>query len=68
MAALSASKHNHVLRETYRRLIANGKPKMVALGAVGRHLAILLNNIAKYPDFKIRHEPEDGKRKLHATC
>ena len=68
MAALSASKHNHVLRETYRRLIANGKPKMVALGAVGRHLAILLNNIAKYPDFKISHESEAGKRKLHATC
>ena len=68
MAALSASRHNHVLRETYRRLMANGKSKMVALGAVGRRLAVLLNNIAKYPDFKISPEPEDGKRKLRTTC
>jgi transposase len=43
MAALSASHHNPVLRAFYRRLLAAGKPKMVALIAVARKLLVILN-------------------------
>ena len=39
--------------------IANGKPRKVALTAVARHIAILLNYIAKYPDFKPAQDPKD---------
>ena len=52
MAAVSASRNNHILREFYQRLVANGKPRKVALTAVSRRIAILLNTIAKHPDFK----------------
>jgi transposase len=43
MAALSASHHNPVLRAFYRRLLAAGKPKMVALIAVARKPLVILN-------------------------
>jgi transposase len=43
MAALSASQHNPVLRAFYRRLLAAGKPKMVALIAVARKLLVIIN-------------------------
>ena len=52
MAAISAVRSNRILREIYQRLLAKGKSKSVALTAVARHLAMLLNTIAKYPDFK----------------
>ena len=38
MAALSASQHNPILKLFYQRLLAAGKPKMVALIAVARRL------------------------------
>ena len=60
MAAVSASRCNHILREFYRRLVARGKPRKVALTAVARRIAILLNNIAKYPDFVPALDPKDG--------
>jgi len=44
MAALSASKCNPVLREFYQRLVANGKPKKIALTAVMRKLLCHLNH------------------------
>jgi transposase len=59
MAAVSGSRTNHILRGIYHRLIANGKPRKVALTAVARHIAILLNYIAKYPDFKPAQDPKD---------
>ncbi len=59
MAAVSASKSNHVLRVIYQRLVANGKPRKVALTAIARHIAIVLNYIAKYPDFKPAQDPKD---------
>lgn len=59
MAAVNASRTNHVLRPIYQRLLANGKDKMVALQAVARHIAITLNTIAKYPDFKPEQDPKD---------
>ena len=58
MAAVSASRNNHILREFYQRLVANGKPRKVALTAVSRRIAILLNTIAKYPDFKPAQDPK----------
>ena len=58
MAAVSASRSNHILREFYQRLVANGKPRKVALTAVARRIAILLNTIAKHPDFKPAQDPK----------
>ena len=58
MAAVSASRNNHVLRAIYQRLLANGKPRKVALMAVARHIAILLNTIAKHPDFVPEQDPK----------
>jgi len=43
MAALSASRHNPVLKAFYQRLLHAGKPKMVALVAVARKLLTILN-------------------------
>jgi transposase len=43
MAALTASQHNPLLKAFYRRLLAAGKPKMVALIAVARKLLTILN-------------------------
>jgi len=51
MAALSASRHNPVLKPLYQRLIARGKPSKVALIAVARHLIELLNTLTKNPNF-----------------
>lgn len=43
MAAVTASRHNPVLKEKYTRLVAAGKPKKLALIAVARTLLIHLN-------------------------
>ena len=43
MAALSAIRCNPVMREFYQRLLARGKPKMVALIAVARKVLTVLN-------------------------
>lgn len=43
MAALSAIRCNPVIREFYQRLLARGKPKMVALIAVARKILTILN-------------------------
>jgi transposase len=47
MAALTASQHNPVLKAFYRRLLAAGKPKMVALIAVARKLLVILNAVIR---------------------
>jgi transposase len=47
MAALSASRFNPILKEFYQRLLANGKPKKLALIAVMRKLLSYLNSIMK---------------------
>lgn len=47
MAALSAARFNPLLKAFHQRLIAAGKPKMVALIAVARKLLILLNAILR---------------------
>lgn len=43
MAALSAIRCNPLMREFYQRLLARGKPKMVALIAVARKVLTVLN-------------------------
>jgi transposase len=47
MGAMVATKHNPVLKVFYERLIAAGKPKMVALIAVARKLLTILNAIIR---------------------
>jgi len=47
MAALVAIRHNPVLRAFRDRLIANGKPKIVAVIAVMRKLVTILNAIVR---------------------
>lgn len=51
MAALSAIVHNRHLKAFYQRLLASGKLKKVALVAVMRKLACLLNHLLKNPHF-----------------
>ena len=66
MAAVSASRNNHILREFYQRLVANGKPRKVALTAVARRIAVLLNTIAKHPDFKPAQDPKTAAKTVRA--
>lgn len=47
MAAVSASRHNPVLRTFYERLLAKGKPPKVALIAVLRRLVVFANAVLK---------------------
>jgi transposase len=47
MAAVTASRHNPVLRPFYDRLIAKGKPAKVALVAVLRRLVVFANAVLK---------------------
>ena len=47
MAALTASRHNPVIRAFYERLVDRGKPHKVALTACMRKLIVILNAIAK---------------------
>jgi transposase len=55
MAALSASRSNHLLKPFHARLIAAGKPAKVALTAVMRKLIVLMNQLLKNPNFTLAH-------------
>jgi transposase len=57
MAALSATRCNHVLRAFYKTLRAANKPAKLALTAVMRKLFILLNHLLKHPDFQLLQKP-----------
>ena len=48
MAAVTAARCNPIFREFYRRLIAAGKPKKVALTACMRKLLVVLNSMLKH--------------------
>lgn len=48
MAALSAKRHNPVIRRFYERLLATGKAKKVALTACMHKLLTILNSMLKY--------------------
>ena len=47
MAALVAARHNPALKAFHQRLIAAGKPKMVAIVAVARKLLTILNAMVR---------------------
>ena len=47
MGAMVAKRHNRVLKAFFDRLVAAGKPKMVALIAVARKLLTILNAILR---------------------
>ena len=47
MSTLNAKKNNPVIRDFYERLIAQGKPKMVAITACMRKLLTILNTMLK---------------------
>lgn len=53
MAALSAARHNPVLKPFYQKLRTRGKAGKVALIAVLRKLFQLLNHLLKNPDFTL---------------
>ena len=53
MAAMSAVRHDPILRAFHAKLRAAGKKPMVALTAVMRKLVILLNRMLKNPQFKL---------------
>ena len=46
--ALVASQYNPVIRDFYRRLLAAGKPKKLALTACMRKLLVILNSMLKH--------------------
>lgn len=54
MAAMSAIRHDRILREFYQRLCAAGKKPIIALTAAMRKLIVLLNRMLKNPDFKLQ--------------
>jgi transposase len=47
MAAVTASRHNPVLKSFYQRLIAKGKPAKLALVALMRRLVIFANAVLR---------------------
>ena len=51
MAAIAATRYNPILRAFYSRLVAAGKPKMVALIAVMRKMLRVLNRLLADPHF-----------------
>lgn len=54
MAALSAVRHDPVLKRFYQRLRGAGKKPLVALVAAMRKLIILLNRLLKNPNFTLQ--------------
>jgi transposase len=53
MAAMSAVRHDPILRVFHAKLLAAGKKPMLALTAVMRKLVVLLNRMLKNPQFKL---------------
>jgi transposase len=54
MASLTACRHDGILKTFYQHLLARGKKKLVALTAVMRKLAVVLNRLLKNPEFKLQ--------------
>lgn len=53
MAALSAVRHDRILKEFYLRLRTAGKKPLVALTACMRKLIVLMNRLLKNPNFTL---------------
>jgi transposase len=47
MATLVATRHNETIKRFYARLVAKGKPKMVAMVASMRKLLTILNDMVR---------------------
>jgi transposase len=47
LGAMVAARHNPLLKAFFDRLVATGKPKMVAIIAVARKLVTILNAILR---------------------
>ncbi|MDD2357613.1 MAG: transposase [Thiovulaceae bacterium] len=54
MSALSSIRYNDFLREKYQRLLANGKPKKVALVAISAHIFRAI--VSKLNYYKLNYE------------
>ena len=55
MAALSAVRHDPILKAFYLRLRAAGKKPLVALTACMRKLVVLMNHLLKNHEFQLAH-------------
>jgi transposase len=55
MAALSAVRHDPILKAFYLRLRTAGKKPLVALTAVMRKLVVLMNHLLKNHEFQLAH-------------
>ena len=53
MAALSAVRHDRILKEVYTRLLKAGKKPLVALTACMRKLVVLMNHLLKNDKFQL---------------
>ena len=53
MAALSAVRHDRILKAFYQRLRTSGKKPLVALTACMRKLIVLMNRLLKNPNFQL---------------
>jgi len=53
MAALSAVRHDRILKAFYQRLRDAGKKPLVALTACMRKLVVLMNHLLKHEDFQL---------------
>ena len=66
MATLVATRHNELIRQFYRRLLAKGKPKMVALIASMRKLLRIMNHTARTGECWRTAAPSEVKSKAIA--
>lgn len=65
MASMSAKTHNPMLKSFYERLVAQGKPKKVALIAVGRKLVHIAFAVAKSgEEFDPFYQPKPQEKKV----
>ena len=64
MAALSATKHNLVIKNFYTKLLQKGKPKKVALVACMRKLLLIIHDMVRT---QTMWEPEKKARDQAVT-
>jgi transposase len=68
MAAMTAIRHDPILKAFYLKLRAAGKKPMVALTAVMRKMVVLLNHLIKNPEFELafKSPPSPNSRRAPA--
>ena len=60
MSALTAARHNPILKSLYARLVKAGKPKKVALVACMRKLLVILNAMLRNGEYWREEKPLDA--------